>query len=67
MNEEMSKLRQMYLDTFSTEAGKKVLKDLEKRCNYNVSSFVAGDTNATSYEEGKRTVYLHIHNMMKEE
>ena len=31
MNEEMSKLRQMYLATFSTEAGKKVLKDLEKR------------------------------------
>jgi hypothetical protein len=67
MNEEMMKLRQMYSDIFSTETGKKLLHDLEMRCNYNASSFVAGDTNATSYEEGKRAVVLYIHNMMKEE
>ena len=30
-------------------------------------SYVAGDANATAFEEGKRAVILHIYNMMKEE
>jgi len=30
------------------------------------SSYVAGDANATAFEEGKRAVILHIHNMLEE-
>jgi len=57
----------MYKDVFGTEIGAKILKDLEARCNWRASSYVAGDANATAFEEGKRAVILHIHNMMTEE
>ena len=59
-------MRVMYNDLFTTESGKKVLADLEVRCNWRTSSYVVGDANATAFEEGKRAVLLHIFNMMKE-
>ncbi len=65
--EDPKKLRLMYNDVFASESGVKVLTDLEARCNWRTSSYVAGDANATAFEEGKRAVLLHIFNMMKEE
>jgi len=62
-----ARLRLMYNDLFTGEAGKQVLGDLEARCNWRSSSYVAGDANATAFEEGKRAVLLHIYNMMKED
>ena len=62
-----NKLKLMYNDLFTSEAGKQVLRDLEARCNWRSSSYVAGDANATAFEEGKRAVLLHIHNMLREE
>lgn len=67
MSEQVTELKTMYTDVFSTNAGKKVLKDLEARCNWRALSYVAGDANATAFEEGKRAVILHIHNMINEE
>ncbi|MDB2441768.1 hypothetical protein N9W20_00420 [Candidatus Pelagibacter bacterium] len=67
MNDQITQLKVMYRDTFDDNAGKKVLEDLELRCNWRASSYVAGDANATAFEEGKRAVILHIYNMMKEE
>ena len=67
MNEQITKLKTMYTDVFESNAGKKVLGDLEARCNWRTSSYVAGDANATASEEGKRAVLLHIYNMMNEE
>ena len=67
MNDQIAQLKIMYQDTFKDNAGKKVLEDLELRCNWRASSYVAGDANATAFEEGKRAVILHIYNMMKEE
>ena len=67
MNDQIAQLKVMYKDTFGDNAGKKVLEDLELRCNWRASSYVAGDANATAFEEGKRAVILHIYNMMKEE
>ena len=67
MNDQIAQLKVMYQDTFKDNAGKKVLEDLELRCNWLASSYVAGDANATAFEEGKRAVILHIYNMMKEE
>jgi len=64
---EIEKLKDLYRQTFNSESSVKVLADLEARCNYRASSYVAGDANATAFEEGKRAVILHIHNMMKEE
>lgn len=67
MNDQIAQLKVMYKDTFEDNAGKKVLGDLELRCNWRASSYVAGDANATAFEEGKRAVILHIYNMLKEE
>jgi len=67
VNQEIEKLRDLYRQTFNSESSVKVLADLEARCNYRATSYVAGDANATAFEEGKRAVILHIHNMMKEE
>ena len=67
MTPEIDKLKDLYRQTFNSESSVKVLADLEARCNYRASSYVAGDANATAFEEGKRAVILHIHNMMKEE
>ena len=67
MNDQIAQLTVMYQDTFKDNAGKKVLEDLELRCNWRASSYVAGDANATAFEEGKRAVILHIYNMMKAE
>lgn len=64
---QVEQIKLMYGDVFTSEAGKKVLADLESRCNWRISSYVAGDANATAFEEGKRAVLLHIHNMLEEE
>lgn len=64
---EIQKLKHLYRQTFvETDNGERVLEDLEKRCNMHSSSYVAGDANATAFEEGKRAVILHIHNMLEE-
>ena len=63
---EIEKLKDLYRQTFNSESSVKVLADLEARCNYRASSYVAGDANATAFEEGKRAVILHIHNMLQE-
>ena len=63
---EIEQLRDMYRQTFDTDSGVKVLRDLEARSNWRTSSYVAGDANATAFEEGKRAVILHIYNMMQE-
>ena len=67
MTPEIEKLKDLYRQTFNTDSSVKVLADLEARCNYRATSYVAGDANATAFEEGKRAVILHIHYMMKEE
>lgn len=63
---EINQLKEMYKQAFDSDAGKKVLEDLEARCNWRATSYVAGDANATAFEEGKRAVVLHIHNMTQE-
>ncbi len=65
--QEIEKTKYMYKELFTTETGKKVLKDLEGRCNYRVTTYVQNDSNGTAFEEGKRAVYLHILNMLQEE
>lgn len=63
---EIEQMRGMYRQVFNSDSGVKVLADLEARGNWRSSSYVAGDANATSFEEGKRAVILHIHNMIQE-
>jgi|TARA_R100000234_G_C4943508_1_gene153991 hypothetical protein len=67
MTKEIEQLIHMYKDVFTSDNGKKVLFDLEARCSWRSSSYVQGDPNATAFEEGKRSVLLHIHNMLDKE
>ena len=67
MVKEVEALKSMYKQVFATESGKKVLKDLEARCNFRNTIFVQNDSNGTAFEEGKRSVFLHILNMSEEE
>lgn len=53
-----------YKKTFESEEGKKVLKDLEKLCLYNDSIF-SKDALVMAFQEGLRTVYLHIKTVME--
>lgn len=63
---EVEQVKEIYRHVFGSESGKRVLKDLEVRSNFRVSSYVQGDANGTAFEEGKRAVYLHILNMLEE-
>lgn len=42
-----------------TDAGKRILRYLQRRVNAR-SSFVAGDPYATAFREGMRALYLHL-------
>lgn len=55
--------REDYKKTFSTEEGKRVLKDLEKLCLYR-SSIFDKEPMVMAFQEGLRTVYLHITTIM---
>ena len=67
MVKEVEALKSMYKQVFATESGKKVLKDLEARCNFRNTTFIQNDIIGTAFEEGKRSVFLHILNMSEEE
>ena len=67
MVKEVEALKGMYKQVFATESGKKVLKDLEARCNFRNTTFIQNDSIGTAFEEGKRSVFLHILNMSEEE
>lgn len=57
---EQYKDAKLYADCFSTEAGKFVLKDMKRKYHFLGSSFVVGDSNASSFNEGQRSVVLEI-------
>ena len=51
-----------YRDLFdgSNPSSRDVLADLSLYCGFERNSFVAGDPHLTSFNEGMRSVYLHI-------
>lgn len=56
-------LQNDYREIFKTEAGKRVLKDLEERC-FIKRPTLARDSLGMAFNEGKRTVCLHIQDML---
>jgi hypothetical protein len=64
-NEEILKdIRVAYRHCFETEHGKKVLKDLELRCFGKHKTFTQ-DPYVTAFNEGTRSAFLYIQNMME--
>jgi hypothetical protein len=57
---EQYKISKLYADCFSSEAGKFVLKDMKRKFHFVTSTFISGDSHATSYQEGQRSVVLDI-------
>ena len=65
MNEkELKQLTIDYKQTFGSESGEKVLEDLKKRCSFNTTTFVQGDSHDTAFREGQRAGVLFINNML---
>lgn len=50
--------------TFGSESGQLVLEDLKKRCSFETTTFVQGDSHDTAFREGQRAVVLFINNML---
>ena len=61
--ERIKGVQQDYKKTFSSEEGKKVLKDLEQICLANSTTFNK-DSLIMAFQEGLRSVYLHINTMI---
>ena len=60
-------LKQLVIDyktTFGSESGQRVLDDLKKRCSFETSTFVKGDSHESAYLEGARSAVLFINNML---
>lgn len=64
--EEEKILRIAYVQTFGTEAGQKVLKDLQTRC-FKYQTTFTGEPNETLINEGARRILLTIESMMSDE
>jgi len=64
MEEQINKLKEDYKIVFESDHGKIVMKDLEKRCHYNATTNIRGDSHESAYMEGQRSVHLFIKNML---
>ncbi len=60
---DLKQLKADYKNTFSTEEGQRVLKNLEKLCFVHGTTFSVDD-GVIQFNEGKRTVVVQIQNMI---
>ena len=60
-------LKTNYKMIFSSDEGKQVLSDLEKRCHHHTTTNVKGDSHESAYMEGQRSILLFIKAMLLNE
>ena len=60
-------LKTNYKIIFTSDEGKQVLSDLEKRCHYHSTTNVKGDSHESAYMEGQRSILLFIKAMLQSE
>lgn len=65
MTPEEKQLKRDYMQTFNTDSGQRVLKDLQGRCFRHTTTDQPGED--IKINEGKRQVLLHIETMMSPE
>ena len=63
-NKEILKLIKNYKICFSSDEGKKVLSDLEKRCHEFVTTHDKQSDTESAFLEGQRSVLIFIKNMI---
>ena len=56
----IEEIKSNYKYIFTTDEGKQVMSDLEKRCHYHTTTNVKGDSHESAYLEGQRSVILFI-------
>ena len=62
-NKEILKLIKNYKICFSSDEGKKVISDLEKRCHEFVTTHDKSNSHESAFLEGQRSVLIFIKNM----
>ena len=63
----LQSLKTNYKIIFTSDEGKQVLSDLEKRCHYHSTTNVKGDSHESAYMEGQRSILLFIKAMLQNE
>ena len=63
-NKEILKLIKNYKICFSSDEGKKVISDLEKRCHEFVTTHDKQSATESAFLEGQRSVLIFIKNMI---
>ena len=66
-NKEILKLIKNYKICFSSDEGKKVISDLEKRCHEFVTTHDKQSATESAVLEGQRSVLIFIKNMINKE
>lgn len=66
IEKQIAENQQLYKRVFDTVDGKAVLKDLEKRCFINHTTY--NDSHGQmSFNEGRRSIYVHIINLLNKD
>jgi hypothetical protein len=64
IEKQLAENQQLYHRVFGGPDGKAVLKDLEKRCFINYTTY--NDSHGQmSFNEGRRSIYVHIKNLLE--
>ena len=63
-NDKLIQLIKDYKICFSTDAGKRVISDLEKRCHEFVTTHDKQSSTESAFLEGQRAVLIFIKNMI---
>jgi len=66
IEKQIAENQQLYQRIFNTDDGKKVLKDLEKRCFINHTTY-SDNHGQMSFNEGRRSIYVHIKNLLEKD
>ena len=63
----LNEIKKNYQFLFSSNEGKEVMSDLEKRCHHHTTTNVKGDSHESAYMEGQRSILLFIKAMLQNE
>ena len=63
----LNEVKRNYQFLFSSNEGKEVMSDLERRCHHHTTTNVKGDSHESAYMEGQRSILLFIKAMLQNE
>jgi hypothetical protein len=63
----LNEVKRNYQFLFSSNEGKEVMSDLEKRCHHHTTTNIKGDSHESAYMEGQRSILLFIKAMLQNE